>query len=189
MAANMRMIWTEFYLIWKNLSTLRMNIAIKIGNRQYPRIATDWKNEISPPRTLILKVTIVAPTKTEKKMNKNYSESTLPTYYCWWKCRRSGTWRKDPTNPSFWACTNSSQIEARAHRRISYTYFQTHRRGNHRDPRRVDWEGLIIAFRWGSWCDEYFIFLLALTFIFSGNTQNSRRNWTLQARSYWEFSY
>ena len=78
----MMMIWMRFSLTWKNISTLRMNIPMKIGNRQYPRIATDWKNEMSPPRTLILKVTIVAPTKTEKKMNRNYSESTLLSSYC-----------------------------------------------------------------------------------------------------------
>ena len=42
---------------------------------QYPKIATDWKKEISPPSTFTLKLTIIAPAKTEKKRKRKSDES------------------------------------------------------------------------------------------------------------------
>lgn len=42
---------------------------------QYPKIATDWKNEDWPPKTLKLNVTMIAPKNTEKMTAKKWSES------------------------------------------------------------------------------------------------------------------
>ena len=52
-----------------------MSRAKKRGKIQQPKIATDWKKDTLPPKTLKLKVTIIAPMKTENKTAKKCSES------------------------------------------------------------------------------------------------------------------
>ena len=103
---TIRTMFIVFSFTCTNFSNFVINIARKTGRMQYPNIATDWKNDTSPPRTRTLKLTMVAPTKTEKNKNRKSDESTLFFHYCWWRCRKSSTWRKDPINPSFVVCTN-----------------------------------------------------------------------------------
>ena len=54
-----------------NLIIWIIKAAVNNGNRQYPKTATDWKNEIWPPRTRILYETTMPPTKTEKNRKIN----------------------------------------------------------------------------------------------------------------------
>ena len=61
---------------WRNLSRATNRIMIIRGQMQYPRMATDWKNEMPPPRTRMLKVTNTAPTNTENSRIMRESEST-----------------------------------------------------------------------------------------------------------------
>jgi hypothetical protein len=64
-------------LIWASFNIYNTTIAIKSGIMQYPRIDTDWRYDMFPPKILVLKVTTIAPTKTDEKSRVNCSESTL----------------------------------------------------------------------------------------------------------------
>ena len=72
-----RIMFIVLSFTWMNSNSFVINIAKKTGKMQYPKIATDWKNDTSPPNTLTLKLTIVAPTKTEKNKNRKSDESIL----------------------------------------------------------------------------------------------------------------
>ena len=67
---------------WTNRIIWMINAAMNKGNKQYPKIATDCKNDICPPKTRILNETTMPPMKTEKNSKMNWVESVVNESKC-----------------------------------------------------------------------------------------------------------
>lgn len=52
---------TAMYFTLNSVSTFRITVVNSSGNMEYPRMDSDWKYPILPPKALMLKLTNPAP--------------------------------------------------------------------------------------------------------------------------------